>query len=257
MEARVASGNALMLNAIRGMGFDLEFTRHANTILEVDFQDAAVELDVVISSIRIPISEMISGGGGEAKVTQRLRNELRERGWAKKVFTIKKQVNGYASQSSSHEVDHVKEFERGILALEIEWNNKDPFFDRDLENFQRLHQNSAISMGIIITRGASFQGGIEGKILEYAQSKGINSESDLQKLNLTRTPRQKKETERAISNSGSFSEAWAKTFASDKFGSSTTHWSKLKDRLDRGVGNPCPLVAIGIPLACVDDQSSQ
>jgi hypothetical protein len=31
----------------------------------------------------------------------------------------------------------------GVLALEIEWNN--PFFDRDLENFKRLHANGAIS----------------------------------------------------------------------------------------------------------------
>lgn len=42
-----------------------------------------------------------------------------------------------------------------MLALEIEWNNKDPFFDRDLENFKRLHAEGAISVGVLITRGAS------------------------------------------------------------------------------------------------------
>ena len=25
-----------------------------------------------------------------------------------------------------------------LIALEIEWNNKDPFFDRDLENFKAV-----------------------------------------------------------------------------------------------------------------------
>jgi Restriction endonuclease BglII len=35
----------------------------------------------------------------------------------------------------------------GVVALEIEWNNKDPFFDRDLENFKRLHAEGAISVG--------------------------------------------------------------------------------------------------------------
>lgn len=60
-------------------------------------------------------------------------------------------------ERSTHEIDHVRETERGAVALEIEWNNKDPFFDRDLENFQRLHAEGAVSVGVIVTRGASLQ----------------------------------------------------------------------------------------------------
>lgn len=33
--------------------------------------------------------------------------------------------------------------------------HKDPFFDRDLENFKRLHADGAISTGIIVTRATS------------------------------------------------------------------------------------------------------
>lgn len=36
-----------------------------------------------------------------------------------------------------------------------------------------------------------------------------------------------------------------------KYGESTTHWKKLIDRLERGVGNPCPLLLIGLPASCV------
>jgi hypothetical protein len=36
-------------------------------------------------------------------------------------------------------------------------------------------------------------------------------------------------------------------FVADKFGEATTHWRKLEDRVHRGVGNPCPLVLIGLP----------
>ena len=51
-------------------------------------------------------------------------------------------------ESVSHEIDHVRTFESGArIALEIEWNNKDPFYDRDLENFKRLHADGAISAG--------------------------------------------------------------------------------------------------------------
>jgi hypothetical protein len=38
------------------------------------------------------------------------------------------------------------------VALEIEWNNNDPFYDRDLNNFRLLFDLRAISMGVIITR---------------------------------------------------------------------------------------------------------
>ncbi|MNV71041.1 Restriction endonuclease BglII [compost metagenome] len=44
-----------------------------------------------------------------------------------------------------------------------------------------------------------------------------------------------------------FKEAFVGQFVSDKFGEATTHWRKLDDRLRRGVGNPCPLVLIGLP----------
>jgi hypothetical protein len=38
------------------------------------------------------------------------------------------------------------------VGLEIEWNNKDPFFDRDLNNFRLLHSIAVLSVGVIVTR---------------------------------------------------------------------------------------------------------
>jgi hypothetical protein len=52
-------------------------------------------------------------------------------------------------------------------------------------------------------------------------------------------------------NPVSFRDAWTGQFVSDKFGQATTHWSKLQDRVQRGVGNPCPLVLIGLPTSIV------
>lgn len=51
-----------------------------------------------------------------------------------------------------------------------------------------------------------------------------------------------------------FAEGWAKPFVSDKFGEATTHWRKLEDRVRRGVGNPCPLLLIGIPDTALKPQ---
>jgi hypothetical protein len=53
-------------------------------------------------------------------------------------------------------------------------------------------------------------------------------------------------------SAGSFGKGWARAFVSDKFGEATTHWRKLEDRVKRGVGNPCPLLLIGLPLSAVE-----
>jgi len=52
---------------------------------------------------------------------------------------------------------------------------------------------------------------------------------------------------RVAKSKGTFAQGWAHAFVSDKFGEATTHWKKLEDRVLRGVGNPCPLLLIGIP----------
>ena len=55
--------------------------------------------------------------------------------------------------SPTHKVDCYK----NQVALEVEWNNKDPFYDRDLNNFRLLFDLRAISVGIIITRADELQ----------------------------------------------------------------------------------------------------
>src|ERR1043166_8359850 len=151
-----------MFEALREKGYQIEFVSHALAILEIDFLDAAKELEEVILNQSIPIEEIIGSGGGETKGTQRLRNGLAAKRWLKETFTITKTINGEPRESISHKVDHVRLVERENgsryrLALEIEWNNKDPFFDRDLENFKRLHAEGGISIGVVVTRGTSMQ----------------------------------------------------------------------------------------------------
>jgi len=46
-------------------------------------------------------------------------------------------------------------------------------------------------------------------------------------------------------------ESFVSKFVADKLGEATTHWRKLEERVHRGVGNPCPLVLIGLPDSIV------
>ena len=122
--------------ALEAKGFEILFQAHAKSIVSGEFPQALAEIGEALNAVSLPITEIIGSGGGETKFTQRLRKSLSEIGWKKHVFEIGKTIDGVPRESTSHEVDHVKQYEGvGSIAMEIEWNNKDPFFDRDLENF--------------------------------------------------------------------------------------------------------------------------
>ncbi len=126
----------------------------------------------VLLGFRLSARELIQSGGGQAESTQRLRDALYRIGWRKHEFLVQTIVDGDEREAKSHEVDHVRHAGNGTLALEIEWNNKDPFFDRDLENFQRLHAQGAISVGILVTRGAALASSHAGDCRKHDPRRG-------------------------------------------------------------------------------------
>lgn len=235
-----------MFERLKKKGFEVVALHHAEAILSQDMPEAVAELDLVLADIALPIEEVIRGGGGEGKLTQRIRRALADFGWVKHNFEIKKTVDGEEKESLSHEIDHVKKFGDWTFALEIEWNNKDPFFDRDLENFKRLHADGVISVGGIITRGSSLQGAMREFVARFSRDAGFSGIENLLEY-YSPTERQIGNINRAIESAKDFHIGWANAFVADKFGEATTHWRKLEDRVHRGVGNPCPLLLIGIP----------
>lgn len=243
-----------MLEKLVTRGFEVDFRSHAKAIVSGDFPEVADQLEEVLLASAIPIEEIIGSGGGETKGTQRLRNALKLRGWKKHKFVVQRIIDGVQREAQSHEVDHVLAFDGGTVALEIEWNNKDPFFDRDLENFKRLHADGAISLGIIITRGPSLQETMKSLVHRFADEANINSHEDMGRIGLSPTRRQIADVMKRVTrkkNPIPFRDAWVDLFVSDKFGAATTHWNKLSDRVLRGVGNPCPLILIGLPASIV------
>ncbi|WP_344870232.1 BglII/BstYI family type II restriction endonuclease [Deinococcus aetherius] len=88
------------------------------------------------------------GGGNKSRVADAIDGFLTGRGWREKKFATAVTVDGVQKDSPTHKVDCFK----NRVALEVEWNNKDSFFDRDLNNFRLLFDLRAISVGVIITR---------------------------------------------------------------------------------------------------------
>jgi len=91
-------------------------------------------------------------------------------------------------------------------------------------------------------------------VRRFADEQTIDSHADMERIGLNPTRRQINEVMKRVNRKKDpvpFRDAWANHFVSDKFGAATTHWSKLQDRVQRGVGNPCPLVLIGLPASIV------
>ncbi|MBV9929555.1 MAG: restriction endonuclease [Alphaproteobacteria bacterium] len=248
-----------MFEKLCDAGFQVEFHSHARAILAVDFPGVEAELQDVLLNATIPIEEIIASGGGEAKGTQRLRRGLQAQGWATITFTVEKLINKQPREAISHKMDHVKTYDlpdggQGTVAMEIEWNNKDPFYDRDLENFKRLHAEGAISVGVIVTRGRSLHDRMPELVRRFFDERQIQGFDDLLRWGYEPTPKQRAAIMTRVSRARdplTFREAFVSKFVGDKFGEATTHWRKLEERVHRGVGNPCPLVLIGLPDSIV------
>lgn len=98
-------------------------------------------------------TEIATPGGSKSRIADRLDGGLRSRGWRAKRFDTRITVDDAEHPSPTHEVDMFK----GRVALEVEWNNKDPFYDRDLNNFRLLFDLRVIDVGVIVTRATELQ----------------------------------------------------------------------------------------------------
>ena len=128
--------------------YEVHEWRHALAILRYDFTSEYAGICDVLTRFRLRKSWITVGGGRKSKVADWIDCELFQKGWKPKNFDTKITVDEKVMESPTHEVDCFK----NRVALEIEWNNKDPFFDRDLNNFRLLFDLRAISVGVIITR---------------------------------------------------------------------------------------------------------
>jgi hypothetical protein len=122
--------------------------KHACAILKQDFASELDDIIDLLTQFKLCKSWITKPGGRKSKVSAAIDSFLFERGWAEKEFATSVKVDEITMDSPTHKIDCFK----NRVALEIEWNNKDPFFDRDLNNFRLLFDLRAISVGVIITR---------------------------------------------------------------------------------------------------------
>jgi hypothetical protein len=128
--------------------YEIHEWKHASAILKHDFPSEWEDLIAMLRAFKLKKSWIREGGGNKTELAKWVDGFLGKRGWVEKQFATAVVVDDMKLESPTHKVDCYKNH----IALELEWNNKDPFYDRDLNNFRLLFELRAISVGIIITR---------------------------------------------------------------------------------------------------------
>lgn len=139
--------------------------RNATGVLRTACQREWDDIVAVLREFRLYRSEVRKAGGNQSAISRRFDMAFKNRGWRVKKFETAIVLDDQRVESPTHKIDCFK----GTVALEVEWNNKDPFFDRDLNNFRLLFELRAIEVGVIITRGSELQKFLK-PIKKYATS---------------------------------------------------------------------------------------
>lgn len=128
--------------------YEVHEWKHACAILNEDFPAEWNDLISVLQEFRLRKSWIVRPGGRKSAISSFIDNYLYKRDWKEKEFSTRVVIDETSRDAPTHKIDCF----RNRVALEIEWNNKDPFYDRDLNNFRLLFDLRAISVGIIVTR---------------------------------------------------------------------------------------------------------
>jgi len=156
------------LSKIIKENYEIHEWRHASAVLVQDFPEEWEDIVKVLLNFRLHKRDIITPGGRKSPIAEAIDRQFLPLGWVEKAFETKITVDNQEYDSPTHKVDYYKNH----VAVETEWNNKDPFYDRDLNNFRLLFELRAISVGVIISRCDELQDIFDelGKGSSYGQS---------------------------------------------------------------------------------------
>jgi hypothetical protein len=148
---------------IQGL-YEIHEWRNATSIAHRQHPQEWDELMTVLRDFRLKRSYILKSGGNKSQIAIALDSSLANFGWKKENFDTTVSVTArLAGETQTYDVPtHEVDCYKNRIALEVEWNNKDPFFDRDLNNFRLLFELRVIDLGIIVTRSDSLKGLLRG-----------------------------------------------------------------------------------------------
>ena len=107
--------------------YEVHEWRNATGILTTAHPQEWQDIQEALRAFKLYRSELVTGGGNKSKIAKRLDEVLiGQRGWKETQFDTSIKVDQQEIESPTHKIDCYK----NRVALEVEWNNKDPFYDR-------------------------------------------------------------------------------------------------------------------------------
>lgn len=149
-------------------GWDCYDWRNAFTILRHAHTAQWGDIIDILSAFRLRHSRLVAKGRNKTEIASEIDSRFYARGWKETKFDTKIVVDGAEIDSPTHSIDCFKE----RVALELEWNNKDPFYDRDLNNFRLLYDLRIADVGVVITRSTSLQRWLHQRFQLFDKDRG-------------------------------------------------------------------------------------
>jgi hypothetical protein len=168
--------------AVRNINYGIEligaaFPRHLDSLIRA------------LDAWRPTWSQIEAPGGSKSQVTAAFEEAFKGEGWLEKSFDLETRLDNVPTIARTHKIDLFKPGPDGALpgvGVELEWNNKDEFFDRDLINFEAIHRARGLAVGVIVTRGPTLQEAVRAKGLGKFGARSTHWEKLVPRLDLGR-----------------------------------------------------------------------
>lgn len=103
--------------------FETREWRNGLAVLHTAHADCWRDILTVLREFQLTASDVLKPGGSKSGIARKLDERLYDLGWTEKTYSTAVIVDDQRFDAPTHKVDCVK----GRVALEVEWNNKDPF----------------------------------------------------------------------------------------------------------------------------------
>ena len=153
--------------------YEVREWRNAAGVLATACEDEWRDIIEILSGFRLLRSEIEAAGGRKSPIANQIDGAFYQRDWQEKQFRTAITLDEETFESPTHKVDCFK----GRVALELEWNNKDPFYDRDLNNFRLLYDLRVADVGVVVTRSTGLMQWLRQGYADFAKAAGTYGSS--------------------------------------------------------------------------------
>lgn len=161
-------------------GYTVRNINYGVEVLRAAFPDHFASVCRALDAWDLTRADIEKKGGNLSEPSKKFVQAFNVEGWEEKEFELETRLQGVPTIARTHTLDLFKDGPDPAeplpgIGIELEWNNKDEFFDRDLINFEALHRARGLAVGLLVTRGATLQAALVSRGYTWRQRFGSRS----------------------------------------------------------------------------------